>query len=62
MPPAAPKTNIKKKVKSEINKAELLLTPTLAKKNTVRFSRKPSPPIEIGSRVMALIIGRNMKK
>lgn len=36
--------------------------PILVKKKTVIFSRRPRPPIEMGSNVIAPIIGRNIRK
>ena len=58
----APHTKIKKKFKSDMAKAKFLLTPTLAKKNIVVASLNPRPPIEIGNKVIAPIMGRNIKK
>ena len=57
-----PVVNIKKKPKREINKARCSLTPALTKKNTVAFSLKPKPPMDMGSNVIAPIIGMKIKK
>ena len=43
-------------------KAISLAKPALAKKKMVLASLKPNPPREIGNKVIAPIIGRNMKK
>lgn len=62
MPPILPNINIKEKFKSDIANDKSLLTPAFAKKYTVEASRSPKPPIEIGNRVIALIIGKNTRK
>ena len=43
-------------------KARFFPTPTFAKKKIVEASLKPKPPIDIGRRVIAPIMGRKMKK
>ena len=62
MPPTAAHTTIKEKPKIDMAKAKSLPTPILAKKYMVAASLKPRPPIDIGNSVIALIIGRNIKK
>ncbi len=57
-----PYINIKKKDKSDIAKARFLANPALAKKTIVMASLKPNPPIEIGSSVIAPIMGIKTKK
>ena len=56
------KITMKEKLSSDMVKAKSLLTPALAKKNTVVASLNPRPPIEIGNKVIAPIKGRKMKK
>jgi len=56
------KIAMKEKLSSDMVKAKSLLTPTLAKKNTTVASLSPRPPIEIGSKVIAPIKGRKIKK
>ncbi len=46
----------------DMAKAKSLTTPALAKKNTVIASLRPKPPMEMGSKVIAPIIGKNIKK
>lgn len=53
---------MKKKLSRDMANDKSLLKPTLAKKNMVVASLSPKPPIDIGKRVMAPIIGRKMKK
>jgi len=53
---------MKAKLISDMAKAKSLLTPASAKKNTVMASLNPKPPIEMGSNVIAPIMGRKMKK
>lgn len=55
-------TRIKKKLIRDMAKEMSLLTPTLAKKKTTAASLKPSPPIDMGSKVIAPIIGKKIKK
>ncbi len=57
-----PNTSTKKKFKIDMAKATSLATPILAKKNMVVASLKPKPPIEIGNKVIAPMIGKNIKK
>lgn len=53
---------IKKKFNKDIAKAISLATPALAKNKTVLKSLKPKPPKEIGSSVIAPIMGIKTKK
>ena len=62
MPPNTPIINIKEKETKDMAKARSLPTPALAKKNMVVASRSPSPPSEMGNRVIAPITGIKMKK
>ncbi len=62
MPPIIPNINIKKKETSDIAKARSLLTPALAKKKTVVASLNPRPPNDMGSKVIAQIMGIKIKK
>ena len=57
-----PYININKNDIKDMAKAKSLSTPTLAKKNTVIASRKPKPHMEMGNKVIAPMIGKNMKK
>jgi len=61
-PPIAAKTSKKKKLIKDMAKLTSLLTPTLEKKNIVLASRRPKPTMDIGKKVIAPIIGRNIKK
>ncbi len=62
MPPITPNINIKRKDTSDMAKAISLLTPAFAKKNMVVASLNPRPPNDIGSKVMAPIMGIKIKK
>jgi len=62
MPPAIPTINIKKKDSSDMAKAISLLTPAFAKKKMVVASLNPKPPNEMGSKIMAPIMGIKIKK
>lgn len=62
MPPIIPNVNMNKKEARDIAKAISLLTPALAKNNMVIVSLNPSPPMEMGSKVIALIMGIKIKK
>jgi hypothetical protein len=57
-----PHNNRKKKLKSDIANAESWLIPALAKKKIVVASLKPKPPMDIGRSVMALIMGKKIRK
>lgn len=61
-PPIHAYTTINEKLIRDMATAELLATPALAKKSTVIFSLNPRPPIEIGNKVIAPIMGKKMKK
>jgi len=50
------------KLSRDIAKARSFPTPALAKKKIVLASLKPKPPMEIGNKVMAPIIGKKTKK
>jgi len=54
--------SIKRKDSSDIAKAISLPMPAFAKKNIVVASLKPSPPNDMGKRVIAPIIGIKTKK
>ena len=62
MPPIIPNINIKKKDTSDMAKAISLLTPAFAKNNMVIVSLNPRPPMDMGSKVIALIMGIKIKK
>jgi len=62
MPPITPNITMKKKDTSDIAKAKSLPTPALAKKNIVVASLNPRPPNDIGSKVIAPIMGIKIKK
>lgn len=62
MPPITPNINIKRKDTNDMAKAISLLTPAFAKKNMVVASLNPRPPNDIGSKVMAPIMGIKIKK
>jgi hypothetical protein len=62
IPPKAPYITIKINTVSDIAKAKSFDTPILVKKYIVVASLKPRPPIDIGSKVMAPIIGIKIKK
>jgi hypothetical protein len=53
---------MKKKFISDIAVAKFWIMPTLAKNKTTVFSLTPKPPMDIGSKVMAPIMGKNTKK
>lgn len=52
----------KAKLIKDMARLKSLGRPTLAKKNIVVASRRPNPPIETGSIVIALIMGMKIKK
>ena len=58
----AEQIKIKKKFNRDMAKAISLLRPAWAKKKMVVASLRPSPPIDIGNKVIAPIIGRKTKK
>lgn len=62
MPPIIPNMNIKKKETSDMAKAISLPTPALAKNNMVIVSLNPRPPMDMGSKVIAAIMGIKIKK
>ena len=62
MPPIIPNINIKKKDTSDMAKAISLLTPAFAKNNIVIVSLNPRPPMDMGSKVIAPIMGIKIKK
>jgi len=62
IPPRAPYITIKRNDVSDNAKAKSFDTPILVKKYIVVASLKPRPPIDIGSSVMAPIIGTKIKK
>ena len=62
MPPIIPNINIKKKDTSDMAKAISLLTPAFAKNNMVIVSLNPRPPMDMGNKLIALIIGIKIKK
>lgn len=62
MPPITPNINIKEKETRDMAKAISLLTPALAKKNMVVASLNPRPPKDMGSSVMAHMMGIKTKK
>lgn len=53
---------MKEKFISDMAKAISLAKPTFAKKKMVEASLKPNPPMEIGNKVIAPIMGMNTKK
>ena len=62
MPPIIPNINIKKKDTSDMAKAISLLTPAFAKNNMVIVSLNPRPPIDMGNKLIAPIMGIKIKK
>ena len=58
----AAQITMNKKFSKDIAIAASLPTPALAKKKTVAASLKPKPPIDMGNRVIAPIIGIKIKK
>jgi hypothetical protein len=58
----APYMSIKKETVSDMANAELWSMLILAKRKTLIFSLTPKPPMEIGNKVIAPIIGKKIKK